>query len=69
MKYYVNENCIGCGMCNGICPGVFGMTDEGVAMAIDEEVKEADASDAENAMNSCPVGAICRKQAYDKKVI
>ena len=55
MKYYVNENCI------GICPGVFGMTDEGVAMAIDEEVKEADASDAENAMNSCPVGAICRK--------
>lgn len=24
MKYYVNENCIGCGMCNGICPAVFG---------------------------------------------
>ena len=22
MKYYVNENCIGCGMYNGICPAV-----------------------------------------------
>ena len=31
MKYYVNENCIGCGMCIGICPAVFDMSVDGVA--------------------------------------
>ena len=33
MKAKVNENCIGCGLCNSICPQVFTMTDEGVATA------------------------------------
>ena len=45
-------------MCNGICPAVFDMTDDGVAKAVDEEVKIEDAADAENVMNNCPVGAI-----------
>lgn len=33
MNAKVNENCIGCGLCNSICPQVFTMTDEGVATA------------------------------------
>ena len=37
---------------------VFDMTDDGVAKAVDEEVKIEDAADAENVMNNCPVGAI-----------
>lgn len=58
MKYRVNENCIGCGLCAGICPEVFSMTDEGVATAIETEVPaEAEATAAE-AKDSCPVGAI-----------
>ncbi|MGN0508545.1 MAG: ferredoxin, partial [Ruminococcus sp.] len=43
MKAEVNENCIGCGLCNSICPEVFTMTDEGVATAspdISEEQEE-----------------------------
>lgn len=60
MKYFVNESCIGCGMCNGICPHVFQMNAEGFAEAVNEAVNEADASDAEDAMNGCPVGAIER---------
>lgn len=61
MKYYVNENCVGCGMCCDLCPNVFHMNDNGVAEAIDTEVAETDLADAENAMNSCPVGAIEEK--------
>lgn len=58
MKYFVSENCVGCGMCCGICPNVFFVNDEGLAEGVDEEVNDADMEDAENAMNSCPVSAI-----------
>ena len=34
MKYFVNDGCIGCGLCEGTCPEVFHMTDAGVAAAI-----------------------------------
>ena len=50
MKYAVNENCIGCGLCVGLCPEVFAMTDEGVAAAVTDEVPET--------AESCPVDAI-----------
>ena len=36
MTAHVNENCIGCGLCTGISPDVFTMTDEGTAAARDE---------------------------------
>lgn len=61
MKYFVNDECIGCGMCNGLCPKVFLMNDAGMAEAIDQEVDPADEADAKEAMNSCPVGAIEEK--------
>ena len=34
MKATVNEECIGCGMCEGTCPDVFSISDDGVAVAI-----------------------------------
>ena len=46
MKYQVNENCIGCGLCIGICPNVFQMSDEGVAKAVVDEVSEENMADA-----------------------
>lgn len=58
MKYFVNEECIGCGLCNGLCPKVFYMNQEGVAEAVDQEVDVDDVSSANDAMNSCPVQAI-----------
>ena len=40
MKYFVNDGCIGCGLCAGTCPNVFSMSDDGVAVAIETDVPE-----------------------------
>lgn len=58
MKFKVNENCIGCGLCAGICPEVFDMTDAGVAAAVDQEIDAEFENTAQEAMDGCPVQAI-----------
>lgn len=55
MKYFVNDNCIGCGLCVGTCPDIFEMTEDGVAQAQDVETDDPAAQDA---MEGCPVDAI-----------
>ena len=57
MTAHVNENCIGCGLCANLCPGVFTMTDEGVAAARDEIFPEQEGM-VQEAAESCPVDAI-----------
>ena len=58
MKYIVNENCIGCGYCAGVCPKVFRMNAQGVSEAIEGEVPESALAAAEEAMENCPACAI-----------
>ena len=58
MKYRVNEECIGCGLCVGTCPEVFSMGDDGVAVAIETDVPEEALDSAAEAKDGCPVGAI-----------
>ncbi len=58
MKYVVNDGCIGCGFCEGVCPKVFFMTDEGIAKAVETEVPAECESAAAEAMDGCPVGVI-----------
>lgn len=58
MKFEVNENCIGCGLCVSICPSVFELNDDGIAKAPDEEIESIFEEDARQAMDSCPVNAI-----------
>lgn len=57
MNAHVNSNCIGCGLCTGICSAVFTMADEGVAAARDEIAPEYEAQ-VQEAAESCPVNAI-----------
>ena len=58
MKFYVNSNCTGCGLCEGTCPAVFSLTGDGVAVAIEDEVTGENEALAMEAMSGCPVSAI-----------
>ena len=58
MNAFVNpDECIGCGLCCGICEEVFRMNDEGKAEAY-QAATEVNQSDVQNAIDSCPVSAI-----------
>lgn len=58
MKASVDHDlCIGCGMCESLCPQVFEMGDDGLAHVIGEVTADLEDS-AEEARESCPVEAI-----------
>jgi len=58
MKYTVNENCIGCGLCAGVCPEVFALGGDGFSH-VKSEAKSKDVEErAEKALTDCPVEAI-----------
>ncbi|MCF6466466.1 ferredoxin [Clostridium sp. Cult2] len=59
MKAVVDKSlCIGCGLCANICPEVFSMDDDGLAVAIDQEIDDSLIDLAKEAEESCPVDAI-----------
>lgn len=68
MKVIINrEDCIGCGVCEAVCPEVFRLIDDGKSSITEKyrkesldqgEVGEELASCVENAKDSCPVEAI-----------
>lgn len=57
MKFKVNDNCVACGLCQGICPEVFTL-DGDKAQAKNENVQGEIEKKAKEAMESCPVDAI-----------
>ncbi len=59
MKVKVDKNlCIGCGACQAIEPSVFELEDDGLAKAIDEEIKEDIKENVIDALEGCPTSAI-----------
>ena len=49
------EKCVGCGMCAGLCPEVFAMTDDGKSKVIADDCGDCD---CQSTIDSCPVSAI-----------
>ena len=62
MKFFVNENCIGCGLCTSLCPEIFSMSENDTAQAADTDVTGAENDTANEALHSCPVDAIEEKK-------
>lgn len=52
------DKCLGCGMCVGINSDIFDFDDDGLAKVNNDNINDENILDAENALNSCPVGAI-----------
>lgn len=61
MKLKVDKDvCIGCGACQAVAPEVFEIDGDGLAKAIDSEIKEELIDDALDAKEGCPVDAISK---------
>lgn len=58
MKATVNEECIGCGLCEGTCPDVFSISVDGYSVPIDKDIPEDAMDAAQEAANNCPASAI-----------
>lgn len=63
MKPVVDHDlCIGCGLCETICPEVFELRDDGLAYVISEEPAPELFEKVEEAVDSCPVDAIALEE-------
>ncbi|NLG81798.1 MAG: ferredoxin [Bacilli bacterium] len=59
MKAFVDKNtCIGCGLCPTICPDIFRMDDDGLAIAEDIDIPEDILPSAKEAEENCPSNSI-----------
>ena len=59
MKTIVDRDaCIGCGLCVTICPEVFELDDEDIAVVIADPVPVESEEDTKEAVESCPTEAI-----------
>lgn len=60
MKIFIEEeNCIGCGLCDNLCPAIFKLNG-GLAKVVKEEIKKEDdcGCDIEEVVENCPCNAI-----------
>lgn len=55
------DKCLRCGMCTGTAMDVFSFDDEGNIEVNEENISEENKDSIEDAINSCPVGAISKE--------
>lgn len=59
MKITIDQDkCLRCGMCTGIAMDIFEFDDEGNIKVNEENINEETKDSVEDAVSSCPVGAI-----------
>jgi len=61
MKAIIEEGCISCGMCEGTCPEVFRMNDEGMA-EVCGDVTATNEESVREAIDGCPVSVISMEE-------
>ena len=52
------QACIRCGLCTAVCPAVFSMTEGETALAVTDPIGENSLLEVQQAVDSCPTGAI-----------
>ena len=52
------DTCIGCALCTSICPEVFEMDDENIAIVVADPIPADVEEEAKDAEDQCPVDAI-----------
>jgi len=57
-KVWIEEGCIADGICNDVCPDVFGLNDDGEAFVEDGADYDANEDDIKEAAEQCPVEII-----------
>ena len=63
MKINIDQDkCLRCGMCTGIAMDVFDFDDEGNIKVNEEKITEENSDSVNDAVNSCPVGAITKEE-------
>ena len=59
MKAFVDpDTCLGCGICEGICPDVFSLGSEPYAVVLLDPIPEKYWADVKDAAEQCPEEAI-----------
>lgn len=58
MVHVEKDECIGCEACPSICPEIFAMDDDGLAIALKEQVPPELEESAQEAAEDCPTDAI-----------
>ncbi len=62
MKVVVKrDNCIGCGICEGNCPEVFKLDDEGISTVICDDLSKVKEESINEAVDGCPTSAIVKE--------
>ena len=61
------DKCLRCGMCTGIAMDIFEFDDEGNIKPNCENITEENKTSVEDAINSCPVGAISKEDDEEEK--
>ncbi|MGI6295465.1 MAG: ferredoxin [Armatimonadota bacterium] len=58
MKVSIKDDCISCGLCAEICPDVFEMPDDGIAVVKVDVVPDGLEDQVQEACDSCPTESI-----------